>query len=238
MLDKKPPREKLIEEAFRRAGLDSKCLDDWERLLRPFMDAFEFFGLSAERAEDWERLRDVLLPIPTGRKPSPRLLQSIKGFLAGAAFVQMAQGMPRRNAMAWVARTTPSDLARWISSKPIRSSTVEEWMKRYGGTLQMRRDFTFAARRVAATLPERLERAAGAAIREVLPKYVSVLRGEPGKIACMRMIFVALSIRYADLPVPFDTLLSNLQTEAGRLSPNDDAFSRERRPSAGPLTAN
>jgi hypothetical protein len=54
MLDKKSPREKLIEEAFRRAGLDSKCLDDWKRLLRPFMDVFEFFGLSAERAEDWE----------------------------------------------------------------------------------------------------------------------------------------------------------------------------------------
>src|SRR5205823_11727274 len=63
-------------------------------------------------------------------------------YFAGMGFVQMEAGMSREQATAWVARNIPPDLSRRISSKPIRKSTVGEWMYQYGSTLQVRRQET------------------------------------------------------------------------------------------------
>jgi hypothetical protein len=74
-----------------------------------------------------------------GRKSDNKFVQALKGRLAGMAYVKMQSGMPREQAASWVARNVPSFIARKISSKLIRPSTVKQWMHQYGCNTRIRR---------------------------------------------------------------------------------------------------
>jgi len=79
-------------------------------------------------------------PRRDGRKPDSPLMQGLKGRFAGRAYAQMESGLNRNQAASWVARNIPPRLARRMSSKPIRQSTIKEWMEQYGCSLRIRRE--------------------------------------------------------------------------------------------------
>src|SRR5262249_46317669 len=67
-----------------------------------------------------------------GRKPDSIHAQELKGSLACIAGLQMALGMQRHDAAAWVARNLPSELASRLSLKSfITTRAVKEYMDQY-----------------------------------------------------------------------------------------------------------
>jgi hypothetical protein len=74
-----------------------------------------------------------------GRKPDERHVQCLKGLHAGFAYLLMEAGVPRNQAAQRVARDIQSNDARLISSKPIKPSTIKEWMQQYGCSVEARR---------------------------------------------------------------------------------------------------
>jgi hypothetical protein len=67
-----------------------------------------------------------------GRKPDSADVQELKGRVAGIARLQMALGMSRHDAAAWVARNIPRELASRLSSKSvITTRAVKEYMDLY-----------------------------------------------------------------------------------------------------------
>ena len=69
----------------------------------------------------------------SGRRPEGPLIHQVKGVLAGLMYVKQKSGVRREAAAAWVARNIPPELASRLSSKPITSRAVLEWLDRYGG---------------------------------------------------------------------------------------------------------
>jgi hypothetical protein len=68
---------------------------------------------------------------PAGRKGDSPIVALLKGRIAGIARIQIGLGKSRDDAAAWVARKISPALASRLSSKPIKASTVKEWMERF-----------------------------------------------------------------------------------------------------------
>ncbi len=75
-----------------------------------------------------------------GRKSDDLGVMCLKARLAGLAYAYMHSGMSRDIAARQVANNIPRPLAKQISGKPlgVGKRTVEAWMDRYGGNLQVR----------------------------------------------------------------------------------------------------
>jgi hypothetical protein len=69
-------------------------------------------------------------PLAGRKKDSPEI-SYLKGRIAGIARLQVKSGQPRNDAAAWIARKIPVRVASRLSSKPIKASTVKEWIDQY-----------------------------------------------------------------------------------------------------------
>lgn len=68
-----------------------------------------------------------------GRRSESPLIHQVKGVLAGLTYAKQKSGMRREAAAAWIARNISPELASRLSSKPITTRAVLEWLDRYGG---------------------------------------------------------------------------------------------------------
>jgi hypothetical protein len=140
-----------------------------------------------------------ILARTAGRKADAKVVQGLKGRFAGMACIKMQEGLSREQAARWVARSIPDALARRVSTKPIRPSTVKEWMGQYGCSAAIRR----------------LLRSAGA-WEKFQPKLEEEIRskhieGSYGELECLRMMSLGQDCLAAEEPVPFQELIDFFQ---------------------------
>jgi hypothetical protein len=155
----------------------------------------------------------------SGRKPDDKIVQGLKGKFAGMAYAQMHVGMSREHAVSWTARNIPPGLALRVSTKPIRSSTIVEWMKQYGCNARIRRGLK------SATTQNGVEQFL---LKNI--KFDHTARGY-GKKECLRMLRVGYECRAVNKPIPFSgifdflqnkfvlTILADWDTELGKSAP-------------------
>jgi hypothetical protein len=138
----------------------------------------------------------------SGRKPDDKIVQGLKGRFAGVAYAQMHAGMSREQAASWTARNIPPAVARRVSSKPIRTCTVKEWMNQYGCSGQIRRDLK------SANTQTKFE--------QFLTKNILSDRSEGrfGKLECLRMLYLGYESQAADKSIPFSGIFDFLQEES------------------------
>jgi hypothetical protein len=139
--DPKPAPKKASDD--RRAAISALFYVNYffQRTRKFHSRVLHSLSIHLTNVENGARTPELFEPsLNAGRKSDSNYLQSIKGYLGGIAFVQMEFGMSRDQAASWLARKIPSDLSRKISSKPIRSSTIKEWMDQYGSTARIRRE--------------------------------------------------------------------------------------------------
>jgi hypothetical protein len=157
--------------------------------------------------------------LTAGRKSDGSHLQSLKGYFAGMAFVQMASGMSREQATSWVARKIPSDLTSQISSRPVRSSTVKEWMNQYGTTSKIRRELKSII--TPDTTVEGLVDFIGIRYRS------GQIEGSFGQLGCLRMIYFGHKFLIAGDSVPFSELFAIFREERQSPAQDQDAEPRQ-----------
>jgi hypothetical protein len=139
-LESEPNNKASAERRAAISALESVC-DFLRSTRRLHSRVLEGLRILLKNIEHGEATPEIFKPsLSAGRKTDGSYLQSLKGYFAGMAFVQMESGMSREQATLWVARNIPPDLSRQISSKPIRNSTVKEWMSQYGTTSKIRRE--------------------------------------------------------------------------------------------------
>jgi hypothetical protein len=202
----KPASDKSTDE--RRAAIAAlRAIQEFLfRTRRAHSTVLKVLQIHLQNVEHGAGTPDVFGPsLTAGRKPDNSYLQSLKGYLAGMAFVQMESGMSRPQAVSWVARNIPSDLSRRISSKPIISSTVEEWMNQCGVTLKTRREL-----KSIITLDMKVERL----VEFISTRYrSSQIDGGFGQLACLRMIYFGHKCLVAKDSVPFSQLFELFREE-------------------------
>lgn len=132
-----------------------------------------------------------------GRKPATQFAQALKGWFAGMAYAQMQSGMKREQAASWVARKIPSTLSCQLSGKPIRSSTIKEWMDHYGCNARLRHE----AKSLWTS-------------EELLNKYRSQQKHiNPGEFYCLMTIGIGHEHLAGGMPIPFEDIFAELQNE-------------------------
>lgn len=170
--------------------------------------------------ENGSKTQEMFEPsLTAGRKSDGSHLQSLKGYFAGMAFVQMESGMSREQATSWVARNIPPDLSSQISSKPIRSSTVKEWMNQYGTTSRIRRELKSII--TPDTTVEGLVDFIGIRYRS------GQIDGSFGQLGCLRMMYFGHKFLIAGDSVPFSELFAIFREEPQSPVQDQDAQIRQ-----------
>jgi hypothetical protein len=218
--DPKPASNKASDD--RRAAISAlHCINNFLQRTRQFHSrVLHSLLIHLTNVENGARTPELFEPsLSAGRKSDSSYLQSLKGYLGGIAFVQMEFGMSRDQAASWLARKIPPDLSQRISSKPIRSSTIKEWMAQYGTTARIRREL-----KAIVTLEMVLEEL----VNFTSNKYQSgQIDGSFGELACLRMMYFGHKCLIADHALPFTQLFSLFREE--RVSPVRDQDTQARK---------
>jgi hypothetical protein len=146
------------------------------------------------------KLPAIFMPARTaGRNADSKVVQGLKGRFAGMVYIKMQGGLSREQAVNWVARSIPDALARRVSTKPIRSSTIKEWMEQYGCSARMRRLL-----RSAPTFDKFWPKV----VEQIRSKHIE---GSYGELECLRMIWLGHECLATGEPVPFQQIFDFFQ---------------------------
>jgi hypothetical protein len=163
-----------------------------------------------------------------GRKLDRPKISELKGRIVGIARLRMASGESRNDAIAWVARKIPDRLASELSSKPIKASTVKEWMDNFDcgakildlfASEEMRKDFEslFPDPTAADEGEDSINWRKLAFLRAHVPEHKNLINSRFGLMGFMIEIYCY----QAGYRPSFDRLFAELEELAVGLTPSD-----------------